>query len=643
MTGDLDPRAIEAELALLEGAPDDDPRVLDLRLRLAWATVLQDPRGARAVSEGALALARQAGDERAEALARRNLVYILMLENRYAEGLAELPGLIETFRRLDDGPGLLSVLDVSVHCWEGVGDYARAMEASLEVLELAERLDRPRERAWAHVNLGSIHAKTGDPEASERCYARGLEIFQRIQYPVGVARTKSLVGALYQAMGRPYDALGAQVASLALFRDLRMDIGEAQALTDIGAILEQLGRADDAVARYRGAIAMFERLANPAAEARVKVRLGRLLREQGSLAEARAVLEHALTELERAGAEVTRLEAHRVLAKLSDDEARHEEAARHWRAAFELQSRLHDEDRRAAFERVKTRWEIERAEKDAEIHRLRYVELAGMQARLLESERLAVLGNLAAGMAHEVNNPLGALRSALDVIERGLSRLSGETDLQARGPTAAWPRALGAMRSSLSSGREAIARIEGLVQSLKRFAKLDEARRQQFDLNREIEGVLDLVRPKLQSGVRLEASLSPLPDLVGAPAELNQALMTLLVNAAEATTDGLVRVATRPTERGVEVEVEDTGRGMSKEQLEHLFEPGLRPDGARVRFRVGLPSARAAVRRHGGDVSVDSELGAGTRFLIQLPLASSEGSSSAGQGSSAAGEKPASA
>ena len=614
---DLDERAIKRKLRALKQAPSNDVRVLTLRAQLAWAISLQQRSRARQISEEVLALATEADEELPALLARRNLAYSRYIDGSFTDGLTRIRKVIEGFRRIDHGPGLLSALDISSHGLEALGDYARAYEVNLEVLELAEKLERPREKAWAHTNIATINVLTGDLDGALGGYKKALGIFQRIQYPVGVARVKSLIGDLYAREDKVHEALAVHIESLQLYRDLRVNIGEALALMDIGAILERLGRPDDAIRRYRMAIGMFAKIESVTSQGRAEIRIGRLLLDNEAFPEARGYLEAAREHLDGKGALVDEMEVYRLLARLETAEGRYEAATRYHENAVRVSDRVNDSEKRAALERIKTRLEIERAEKDAEIHRLKYVELAKMQAKLMETERLAVVGDLAAGVAHEVNNPLGVLRSNLDLLSRAAERIEGELG-EAKNPKTR--RSLRAMTQSVDSALEATNRIDGLVKSLKRFSKLDESRRQTFDLNEEIKNVMNLVRPRLSESVALEADLEPIPPVEGVPSEINQVLMTLLVNAAEATSEGAIRIRTSASNGGVAIHLVDTGRGMSPELVGRLFEPDLSPDGSRVRFRVGLPSARAAIQRHGGDIAVSSVLGRGTEFEVHLPV-----------------------
>lgn len=620
MAEELDTAALEARLAGLGPGPEDELERIGVELELAWTGFYADRVRSREASERGLERARVLRDARLEAFALRNLAYHALVGGDYAASLPMARQAIELFEAVDEPVGKATALDVATHCLEGVGDYPRALESAVEALELCRAHDRTRETAWALANLASINAHTGDLDSAERIYLEALRSFQDQSYGPGKARVKSLLGSLYQQMGRDEEALEYHLSALDFAREAELSNAEGQALHEIGAILARMGRRQEALERYDTADRSFRQTEGVVQQGRVAVRRGELLHQLARPEEARAELERAIVLLENAGAAPDLLEAHRKFAFLLEGTGTPEETAHHWRRAHDLLSEIMDEEQRSALDRIKTRLEIERAEKDAEIYRLRYVELAEMQSQLVETERLAVIGDLAAGLAHEVNNPMGVIRAGVDVARKAAHRLREGLGEQSELPK--FRRAIHAMENSLGSSVEAIDRIHQMVQSLKNFAKLDEATHQSFDLREELENVMTLVTPKVAPGVELRRDFREVPEIEGRPSELNQAFMTILVNAAEATLTGAITVSTLEEGAWIRVDIADSGPGMGPEVLRRLFEPGFTKQGTRVRFRVGLPTASATVRRHGGELDVDSRPGQGTRFTFRLPRTS---------------------
>jgi two-component system, NtrC family, sensor kinase len=249
----------------------------------------------------------------------------------------------------------------------------------------------------------------------------------------------------------------------------------------------------------------------------------------------------------------------------------------------------------------------------------------------VNSAKLATLGMLVAGVAHEVNTPLGALASNHDVLKRALGKLQviladevvDETELdEVR-------RIVRALDGILKVNDLAVTRVLDLVGSLRSFGRLDRADTDQVDLHEGIDNALVLLNHQLGSRVRVERDYGALPPVECFPQQLNQVFMNLLLNAIQAIEDeGVVTVVTRTASElsahggpeHVQVRVEDTGRGIPPELMETIFEPGFTTKGSRVGMGLGLLISREIVDRHGGRIEVRSEPGEGATFTVTLPV-----------------------
>ncbi len=251
-----------------------------------------------------------------------------------------------------------------------------------------------------------------------------------------------------------------------------------------------------------------------------------------------------------------------------------------------------------------------------------YSELRSEQADLVNSARMATLGSLVAGIAHELDTPLGALHSDHDTLRKALERLQDiladervdESEMEEV------RRIVSAVDGVLESSELAIDRMVGLVGSLRTFGRPDASDRDRVDLNAAIDDTLRLVDHRLGEDVEVERSFGELPPVECYPAQLNQAFMNLVLNASQAVEgDGTIRIRTRSGDGRVRVEVRDDGTGIPEEHLDRIFEPGFSTRGSRVGMGLGLLITRQVVERHEGEIHVDSEVGVGTCFAIELP------------------------
>jgi two-component system, NtrC family, sensor kinase len=272
---------------------------------------------------------------------------------------------------------------------------------------------------------------------------------------------------------------------------------------------------------------------------------------------------------------------------------------------------------------VASRRELERA----------HAELQAAEARLLHASKLAAVGQLASGVAHEINNPALGLEAALAIIDRTLGTV--ESELVARAPSlpsfASAPALerfasqLRAARAATEDASEAVARIRRLTGDLRTFARTDDERLVPLRLDDVVAASSRLAAPLLRQRAELELQLGGVPPVLGGRGRLGQLVMNLLVNAAQALPEGppraqRIRLCTLVSGEDVVLSVEDSGPGVPESLRARIFEPFFttKPEG--VGTGLGLSLVAEIVRAHSGSIRVEqSELG-GARFEVRFPL-----------------------
>ena len=251
-------------------------------------------------------------------------------------------------------------------------------------------------------------------------------------------------------------------------------------------------------------------------------------------------------------------------------------------------------------------------------------ELQQAQTRLVETEKQVMLSRLTAGLLHEVNSPLGALRSATSTMRRSSEQIVGGL---APSPPQAPANLLRLARANVSLSEvvvESTRRIEELMDNLRRFVSLDAAERKIVDVREALETALALVEPVLGDHVRVSRDWPAVQALVSCfPARLNQAFLNLLQNAGQALSDvptGTLSVTVSADDARVTVAIADNGCGMDEQQLRGVFGFGFaRKEGGRVGLRLGLPSSKRWIEEIGGTIEVSSQSGVGTSVEAVLP------------------------
>jgi two-component system NtrC family sensor kinase len=254
------------------------------------------------------------------------------------------------------------------------------------------------------------------------------------------------------------------------------------------------------------------------------------------------------------------------------------------------------------------------------------IKLHETQDQLVQSREMAALGNLVAGVAHEVNTPLGAINSNADTAQRILKIISSTVENDDGMPwsdekEAKVNQAIKVLADLNNSTNLAATRIDKIVTALRGFACLDEAEYQTFDLQKGIEHTITLLTFSPDMKVEIKKDFTSLPEISCRPGQLNQVFMNLLTNGVEAIgKKGKIIVRTRLKSEWVVIQFIDNGRGIPSQDLNHIFDPGFTTKGVGVGTGLGLSTCYRIVEDHGGSIDVQSEEGKGTTFTVRLPL-----------------------
>jgi two-component system NtrC family sensor kinase len=246
-------------------------------------------------------------------------------------------------------------------------------------------------------------------------------------------------------------------------------------------------------------------------------------------------------------------------------------------------------------------------------------ELKDTQAQLFQSAKMAALGDLVAGVAHDMNSPLGAIHANAELAGRAVEIV--EESFAGSAPSLQVAKALEALAQTARTTRAASERILTIVRTLRQFARLDEAERKRVDIQQGLDAALALLQHRLIGGIEVVRDYGPLPPMVVFPNRLNQAFMNLMVNAIEAmSAGGTLTIRTRQSDGDAIVEVEDTGTGIPDAYRDRIFDPGFTTKGVGIGLGLGLSIAYRIVQDHGGRIDVETAPGKGSRFTVRIPI-----------------------
>jgi two-component system NtrC family sensor kinase len=279
-----------------------------------------------------------------------------------------------------------------------------------------------------------------------------------------------------------------------------------------------------------------------------------------------------------------------------------------------------------------------------DIIKKRGIELERTHARLFQQEKLASLGQLAAGVAHEINNPLAFITSNLGSLQKHMDRLLNFMEIQSKAMDSASNCAEEKRRDILQQLRadekslkieyvikdigklineslDGATRVKRIVQELKSFCRADDNELKLGDINTGLESALNIVWNELKYKATVKKEFGQIPLAKCNPGRLSQVFMNILINAVQAIeTQGVIIIKSWHADGNIYVSISDTGCGIPEETLSRIYEPFFTTKEVGKGTGLGLSIAYDIVKAHNGDITVQSERGKGTTFTVKMPV-----------------------
>jgi len=293
-------------------------------------------------------------------------------------------------------------------------------------------------------------------------------------------------------------------------------------------------------------------------------------------------------------------------------------------------------------ERVKNRTDELRVARDASEEALK--KLQQTQAQLVQNDKMASVGQLSAGIAHEINNPTGFVLSNLKTLEEYINDircLITEYDTLLQRCVGISDEDVSCIVKNIEKFKEKIdvvfllhdiaqifketqdgmRRISKIVRDMKEFSHAGSDKPEYTDVNKGLESTLNIVWNEIKYKSEVKTLYGDIPQVLCYPQQLNQVFMNILVNAAHAIEGrGVITLRTFSENGNVVIEISDTGKGISPEHLSRIFEPFFTTKPVGMGTGLGLSVAYAIIKKHNGEITVDSKVGAGTRFQVCIPV-----------------------
>jgi signal transduction histidine kinase len=261
-----------------------------------------------------------------------------------------------------------------------------------------------------------------------------------------------------------------------------------------------------------------------------------------------------------------------------------------------------------------------------------HVKLKSTQEQLVQSEKMAGLGQLTAGVAHEINNPINFVSSSIGSLKRDVDDLKLLLKTYQEKPNEAEALAkqldidytIKEIDELMLGITEGANRTSEIVKGLRNFSRTDEAEKKNANINECLDSTIMILQTKLKDkNIELKKEFAQLPDIACYPGQLNQVFMNIISNAADAIdgNNGEINIATKKENNHILVSIKDNGKGMTDEVKKKIFDPFFTTKDVGSGTGLGLSIAYGIMEKHNAKIEVKSEVGKGSEFLITLPIA----------------------
>ena len=645
--------ALEEKLRALDQRGEETTEKVDLLIAFLMALGSHDPQRTMAVSREICALADRLSYTRGKAYGLGYMGFVHHLLSEHETAYAKLQQALSLVETTDDVDGHAMVLGQLAGVQLSMGAYDQALATGMKALKLFQQTGNRLQEAWLLEGLGTGHTNFGNYDRAFQFYQEALAVFEDAGERIGEARALTGLGTVYHRQGAYDQALPYHVTSLKIFQEEDNRIGEARALNDLGVIYYHLGDGAAALDYLHQSLALREALGTRQAQSTSLIHLGDVHLQHDEVEKALDVLHRALAIAEDIKARPRIYQAHQGLAEAYERRGDFARALAHHKAFQRVREAVQGEKVQSEINLLHTRFEVEKAEQEAEIERLRNVELKekneelarlldelkATQAQLIQAEKMASLGQLTAGIAHEIQNPLNFVNNFSQISVELAKELAEELAAHREQPVADVLDEVQDLLDDLTFNAEKIRehgqRAEGIVKGMMLHARGKPGERRPTDLNALVEEYVNLAYHGMRArhtdfNVTIERAYDEAVgkmDLV--PQEMGRVLLNLLNNAFHAVyekaqnDDAYTPTVTVATQRGahaVEIEVQDTGGGIPEAVREKIFEPFFttKPTGQGTGLGLSI-SYDIVTQGHGGTLAVESTEGEGAAFIVTLP------------------------
>ena len=594
---------------------------------------------------------------------------------------------LELRRAIDDSEGIVNALNNIGSVAQQRGEYVEALRKFEEARELAEAIGDRNGVAWSLNHSGNIRAIRGEIATAIELLQQSRRIREELGDTQAVADSLHNIGVLYLRTKSFEEARHYLQLSMEMSESIGNKVDAAISLDSIGTTflddeplvargyferalaamestgtiefaaitMANIGLADEGCGDLESARDWMQRALACAREAGFHTGVLNALRGLGGVERmlknferSAELLEDAVVLSDASDHKAMAEHLHKELSSLYRDQNDIDRAIEHLQRHYEIREQLHSNANRVALHELETTRQLELARKEAEIERIRnvdlaealraleesHVELKRTQMQLVQSEKMASLGQLTAGIAHEINNPMAFIRGSTGPLRRDVGAIhaivAGAIELlpldeRARVEAYMNDHEIEEIRAEIDDLLRAIesgaSRTADIVTGLRTFSRLDEDQLKIADLHSGIHSTIALLGTRLSDQITVECVCDGELEIECYPGQINQVVLALLSNSIDAIDGaGSINIMTTRTDGAVRIEIADTGVGIADDIVDKIFDPFFTSKPVGSGQGLGLAIAHGIVAAHGGRIEVVRSSGAGTVMAVELPL-----------------------
>jgi signal transduction histidine kinase/Flp pilus assembly protein TadD len=686
---------------VLETTTKDSVKVLTMN-HLWWQYIGVKPETAKTYLQQALKLSREIKFLQGEARTLESIGTAAYYAGNYTEALDYYEQAYQIFEKIDFQKGIGSTLSAKGLVYFKQGTYLQALELNLRALRIGETNRDTTLRASCINNLGMIYSKQGDKKQAMSYFLQALVLHKSKKNRLGEAYTLNHIAEVFLVEDKLNDALIYFNRALEVFKLQNNQKGIAEILNNIGSVYIKQKKYSQATKSCREAFEIRQELNDKNGMAQSLLNIAISYRKAGLFENA---LNHALQSydlaqelgikevLQEASFQVAEIYAFQrdyqkafeyyQIYDITKDSLFNQENSRQlteMRAKYEAQTKeqeintLKVEQRATEAEieqkniinyslisillislffsgliffnyRAKQKANVALEMKNAEVNQT-LIQLKSTQSQLIHSEKMASLGQLTAGIAHEINNPLNFVYAGISALEHtmlgfyditdDLQRMMTEDDkekiieymgrLKQIRSNSEYEEIKTDINALVKDIKVGAVRTTEIVKGLRNFSRLDEGKPKYGDIHNDLDAALMLLRAKLVKNITVSKKYGEkIPEIPALHGQLNQVFTNIIANAIHAMPNGgkltiMTKMVHQEGVNLVSISIKDSGTGMPEQVKAKIFEPFFTTKDVGEGTGLGLSISYGIIRNHRGSIEVHSEIGKGTEFIITLPI-----------------------